>query len=236
VQRWTGKAGPRPLREQHLRSLKPLPPTMRWADGRRYAYFGFGEQGLPLAPFDFSQHMSDLCADIALHCETLRHVNTRQILFTVTQARKARKHGLQARITPLRFRQGELTETRHGRTYQVQRYFVGDTEILYMLTFCLPRFLNQPFEQKLITVCHELYHVSPAFDGDLRRHEGRYSIHTCSRKGYDRHMNALVEEYLKRTMNPERYTFLQLPFEQLHARHGAITGIVAPVPKLVPMV
>ena len=46
----------------------------------------------------------------------------------------------------------------------------------------------------------------------------------------------LVEEYLKRTTTPERYTFLQLPFEQLHARHGAITGIVAPVPKLVPMV
>ena len=236
VQRWTGKAGPHPLRERRLRSHKPVPPTLRWTDGRRYAYFGYCEHGLPLAPFDFSHHMGDLCGDIARHCDTLRHINTRHMLFTVTQARKARRHGLQARITPLRFRQGALTETRHGRTFQVQRYFVGDTEILYLITFCMPRFLNQSFEQKLITIFHELYHVSPAFDGDLRRHEGRYCIHTCSKKGYDRHMGDLVGDYLKKTTAPEKYAFLQLPFEQLQVRHGAVTGIVVPVPKLVPVV
>src|SRR5262249_50860977 len=108
VQRWTGKAGLRPLRERRLRSLKPLPPTLRWKAGRVYAYFGTNEQGLPFAPFDFSQGMSELCADIALHCDTLRHINTRNILFTVTQARKHRQHGLQARITPLRFFRGAL--------------------------------------------------------------------------------------------------------------------------------
>jgi hypothetical protein len=236
VQRWTGKAGHRPLRERRLRSLKPLPPTLRWNAGRLYAYFGTSDQGLPLAPFDFSQSMSALCADIALHCDTLRHINTRQVLFTVTQARKHRQHGLQARITPLRFGHGALTETRHGRTFQVQRYFVGDVEILYLITFCLPRFLNQTFEHKLITVCHELYHISPEFDGDLRRHNGRYCIHTHSKKGYDRHMAALADEYLKKTTAPEKYAFLQIPFEQLHARHGAITGIVVPVPTLVPVV
>ena len=30
-------------------------------------------------------------------------------------------------------------------------------------------FLDQTFEEKLVTVFHELYHISPAFDGDLRR-------------------------------------------------------------------
>ena len=58
-------------------------------------------------------------------------------------------------------------------------------EILYVMTFCLPRFLDQPFEEKLVTLFHELFHIGPAFDGDLRRYAGRYEVHTHSQKEYD---------------------------------------------------
>ncbi len=54
-----------------------------------------------------------------------------------------------------------------GRYYQVQRYFVDGHEMLYVMAFCMPRFLDQSFEDKLITLFHELYHINPRFDGDL---------------------------------------------------------------------
>ena len=60
--------------------------------------------------------------------------------------------------------------------------------MLYVMTFCLPRFLNQDFDEKIVTLFHELYHISPAFDGDLRRHGGRYQVHTHSQKNYDEEM------------------------------------------------
>ena len=59
------------------------------------------------------------------------------------------------------------------------------------MTFCLPRFLDQTFEEKLLTVFHELFHIGPSFDGDLRRHPGRYAVHTHSKAQYDSHMAAL---------------------------------------------
>src|SRR5439155_20062257 len=129
-----------------------------------------------------------LCANITLRCEALRHVDVSRLLFAVTQARTGRTHGLQARLTPLRFHEGHLTRRRRGVSYQVQRYFVGGQEMLYVMTFCLPRFLDQDFDDKLITLFHELYHISPTFDGDLRRHQGRYAIHSRSKRGYDETM------------------------------------------------
>ena len=60
--------------------------------------------------------------------------------------------------------------------------------MLYLVTFCLPRFLDRPFNDKFVTLFHELYHIGPAFDGDLRRHEGRCAIHTHSKRRYDAHM------------------------------------------------
>jgi predicted metallopeptidase len=186
-------------------------------------------------PFDFCGHVRRLCADVALRCEALRHVDVSRLLFAVTQARSGRMHGLQARVTPLRFHGGHLRRRRRGVSYQVQRYFVGDREMLYVMTFCLPRFLDQSFDDKFITLFHELYHISPAFDGDLRRHEGRYAIHSQSKRGYDQYMADLARSYLSNGADAELHAFLRMNFAQLQQRHGCVVGVVVPRPKLIPI-
>ena len=186
-------------------------------------------------PFDFCANVRRLCTDIVAHCEALQHVDAARLLFAVTQARNGRTGGLQARITPLRFPDGRLTRVRRGITYQVQRYFLGNHEFLYLMTFCLPRFLNQDFDNKLITLFHELYHINPAFDGDLRRHEGRYAIHSHSQRAYDERMADLARAYLAGKPDPALCAFLRLDFGQLLHRHGSVVGVVVPRPKVIPV-
>jgi hypothetical protein len=186
-------------------------------------------------PFDFCRHVRQLCADLARRCESLRHVDVSRLLIAVTQARSGRPHGLQARVTPLRFRDGRLLRARRGVTYQVQRYIVDAREMLYLVTFCLPRFLDQDFDDKFITLFHELYHISPTFDGDLRRHDGRYTIHSHSQRQYDKHMAALAREYLASGADPRLHEFLRLDFAQLQHRHGSVVGVIVPRPKLIPV-
>lgn len=187
------------------------------------------------APFDFCGHVHRLCADIVRCCEALRHIDVSRLLFAMTQARISRSYGLQARTTPFRLRDGLLTRQRRSVTYQVQRYFVGPHEILYLLTFCLPRFLDQAFDDKFITLFHELYHISPAFNGDLRRHDGRYTIHSHSKRGYDQYMADLAREYLASRPDPALHAFLRLNFAQLEEKHGSVRGVVVPRPKLIPI-
>jgi hypothetical protein len=185
--------------------------------------------------FDFCGHVRRLCADIVARCDKLWHIDVARLLFAVTQARNGRAHGLQARVTPLRFREGRLTRRGRGTAYQVQRYFVGAQEMLYVVTFCLPRFLDQDFDDKFITLFHELYHISPAFDGDLRRHEGRCAIHSRSKRGYDAHMAGLAREYLANGADPALHAFLRLNFAQLQQRHDKVIGVAVPRPKLIPV-
>lgn len=191
-----------------------------------------GETG---RPFDFCAHVRRLCGDIAHRCAELQHIDISRLLFAVTQARSGNTHGLQARVTPLRFRGGGLTRRRRGTTFQVQRYQVGTREMLYLVTFCLPRFLDLDFEEKFVTLFHELYHIGPAFDGDLRRHDGRYAIHSHSQRLYDRHMAALARGYLSGGPDPRLHAFLRLNFTQLQARHGSVVGVIVPRPKLIPV-
>jgi Putative phage metallopeptidase len=193
------------------------------------------ESGPVGRPFDFCGHVRRLCEDITCLCPELAHIDVSRLLFGMTQARSGRRHGLQARVTPLRFNDGRLTRRRRGVAYQVQRYLVDDCDMLYLVTFCLPRFLDQDFDDKFVTLFHELYHISPEFDGDLRRHDGRYDLHSHSKKDYDKHMAALARDYLAARPDPALYGFLRLNFAQLQHRHGSVAAVVVPRPKLIPV-
>jgi hypothetical protein len=224
---WGGREAPLPVRR--------IRPTRKAA-----AVFGtlappWLESGPADGPFDFCGHVARLCADLVARCEGLRHIDVGRLLFGVTQARSGRAHGLQARVTPLRFRGGALVRRRRGTVYQVQRFVVADVEMLYLVTFCLPRFLDQGFDDKFITLFHELYHISPAFDGDLRRLDGRCALHSHSKRAYDRHMAHLARAYLASGPDPRLHDFLRLDFTQLCHRHGSVVGVVVPRPKLVPL-
>jgi hypothetical protein len=227
VLRW-----PRPDAPLPVRAVRPAGPPRRGLGLEAPPWHATGQAG---RPFDFCHHVRRLCADVAARCPELSHIDGSRLLFGITQARSARTCGLQARVTPLRFRDGKLLRQRRGVTYQVQRYFVDDREMLYLVTFCLPRFLDQDLDEKFVTIFHELYHIGPAFDGDLRRHSGRCALHSRSMRGYDAHMAALARAYLASNPDPDLHAFLRLDFAQLVHRHGSVLGVVVPRPKLIPI-
>lgn len=229
VLRWQEPHDPLPMRT--ARATRPAPKASVLLGAMPPV-----ETGAMNRPFDFTGHMRRLLEDVVRRCPDLRHVHVPRLLLAYTQARSPQAHGLQARVTPLRFPKGALTRQRRGVTYQVQRYLLGEHEYLYLMTFCLPRFLEQDFDEKFVTLFHELFHISPDFNGDLRRHDGRYHLHTHDQHGYDREMAKLARVYLDTRPDPRLYGFLRCTFAQLQARHGAVTGVVVPRPKVIPLV
>ncbi len=183
--------------------------------------------------FDFTQAMSRLCADIAVRFAEFSHVRVEQVGVTFAQARRRVPHGLQAKLTPLRFEAGGLLTRRNGRTWTVPRIYDGDRELLYLLTFYLPRFLDHSLREKLITVFHELYHISPQFDGDIRRMEGRYHVHSHSQKEYDELMGEFADRYVAMRPPEPLWDFLAKDFRRLQQEYGAVVGRRVPIPKLV---
>jgi hypothetical protein len=146
------------------------------------------------------------------------------------------QHGIFASLTPLRFKDGALTAKRRGRTYAVQRVCSPDgREMLYVLSFYLPRFQNLDLREKLITILHELWHISPHFNGDIRRHAGRYHAHSHSQCEYDRQMGVLADRWLAAGPPEALWGFLRHDFNRLVAAEGSVMGVKIARPRLIPV-
>ena len=185
--------------------------------------------------FDFCRAMNALCNDICQRHPDFRHVRMPEVAITFAQTRSPVEWGIQARLTPLRFEGGARTEIRRGREWAVERICQCGQEALYILTFFMPRFQNLSYREKLITVFHELYHISPEFNGDIRRFGGSCYIHTGSQKGYDRQMEVFAEQYLRMNAPEELLRFLKVSFRELKAQCGDVVGLRIAIPRLIPI-
>lgn len=183
--------------------------------------------------FDFTAHMRLLCADMIRRLPELNHIDLDQVAIGFRQTRKAVSWGLYASLTPLRFEGGRRTQRERGKTWAIQRVLgPGGAEMLYVLSFYLPRFMELPLDEKLVTVLHELWHISPRFDGDLRRHPGRCYAHTHSQAQYDAAMAVLARRWLKQNPPAHLYRCLEGNFAALQSACGRVYGTKIPAPKL----
>jgi hypothetical protein len=185
--------------------------------------------------FDFTAALWMLCDDITSRLDDLLHIDMSRVAVSYTQTRARVMHGLQAKLTPMRFENGDTVTQRRGRQYTCQRLMIGQQEMLYILTFYVPRFLDQPFHEKMVTVLHELFHVSPDFNGDIRRFGGRYHVHSHSQKEYDREMLRLAKKYISLGPPSELYEWLNYDFRALAKQTGGVCGQKIPIPKLIPL-
>ena len=159
-----------------------------------------------------------------------------RVAVSFAQTRRAGSLGMFASLTPLRFAGGQMhtlpPQTPLGHPAALRRH---GREMLYILNFYLPRFLDLPFREKLTTTLHELWHIGPKFDGDVRR-LGRPLLRP-----------RLVAKAVRRPgrgpfgplagIAPAgialRLSAIALP--RVGARHGRVYGRKVPVPKLVPL-
>lgn len=156
----------------------------------------------------------------AARLDALAHLRPEQILHGVTQARTRSRYGVYAQCHALRFKDGARELVTRKWKFVWPEIRVRGTEVLYYVNFFVPRFLDQAPSERLRTLLHELHHISPKFNGDLRRFAGRNEFH-----GGDFHDG--VERLAKaaeREIDLERFQFLRLSFDELVKRHGGVVG------------
>jgi predicted metallopeptidase len=192
-----------------------------------------------MSTLNLTSELERLIADIAGRVEEFSHIDPRLILVCVSSTRGGGVHGTYAKIHPLRFENGARTKTiRRGRRkydYEMPAITHRGTEMLYVVYFLIPRFLNLPFREKLITLFHELFHISPEFNGDIRRFPGKNYAHGSSTKRYNACMAKIVDSYLEKHETKRLTAFLEGDMAAIRERYQAIVGrkMVAPQIRLV---
>jgi hypothetical protein len=189
-----------------------------------------------MTTLNLTGEMEKLIGDIVLRVPELSHIEPSRVLVCVASTRGGGVHGTYAKIHPLRFPGGGRTiETRRGLgkvVYAMPEVNYRGIDMLYIVYFLVPRFLNLPLREKLITIFHELYHISPQFDGDIRRFPGKNYAHGSSRKRYNSLMARLVEVYLGKLEDESLVGFLEGDMAAIRARHRVMVGRRFPAPRL----
>lgn len=185
--------------------------------------------------FDFPAYIGRVIADISSRCPPLSHIQEEHLLISFSYARVKGLHGQFAKIWPMCFEGGEKEACWRGKRYRLPTLTREGKEILYILYFCMPKFLNLTFNDKLLTIFHELYHISPDFNGDIRRLPGRNYAHGKSLKEYNKRCWELAQFYLSQSPPAELLYPLQLNYKQLCLQYGKVFGlrIRQPKPELV---
>jgi hypothetical protein len=158
----------------------------------------------------------------------------KRVAVCYSQTRHSAPVGTFACVTPMRFKDGKLTKSSRSGEITLSRCFSeSGEEYLYVIHFYVPRFIELNLSQKLDTIVHELYHISPLFNGDIRRFAGRCSAHGASQKKYDQIIRGFVEHWLAQNPPPQVWDFLRLNYKELIATHGKLIGKKIGFPKII---
>lgn len=185
---------------------------------------------------DFTAAMRRLCTALVAALPELSHIDMARVAIRFCQVRQRGRYGVQASLTPLRFAHGDAVRRLRGRTWTIQRLLDRQgREMLYLLSFYLPRFLQYPLEEKLAVVVHELWHVSPEFNGDIRRLPHRCFAHGPRAESFHAAQRELAARWLALRPPAELYEFLQGDFAALSSKFGRIYGDRIRTPRLIPL-
>jgi putative metallopeptidase len=189
-----------------------------------------------LTTLNLTAEIERLIADITSRHEAFSHIDPSRLLVCINSSRNGSGHGLFAKIHPLRFPAGQTTQIvkrgRHTLRCTMPEIAHCGRDILYVIYFMVPRFMDRALRDKLVTVFHELYHISPHFDGDIRRFPGRNFAHGGSTKRYNRVMERFVDEYLTLPGSSDLTTFMECCMLELRQRHRAIVGRKMAMPRI----
>jgi len=190
-----------------------------------------------VAILNLTTELERLIADIVSRMPEFGHIDPTRILVCVSSTRSGGVQGTYAKIHPLCFENGTRSKTIsrgvRGHTYEMPTISHRGIEMLYVVYFLIPRFLNLPFREKLITLFHELFHISPEFNGDIRRFPGRNYAHGSSTKSYNAYMARLVNAYLEEHDTGSLTAFLEGDMESIRKRYKTIVGRKMAAPRIV---
>ena len=177
--------------------------------------------------------LSAIMHEIALFSPQFAHIDMKYVLVSVAFNKASSRGYMYGKLVPLCFENGQKESAYKGRFYRLPDVLYEDTSQLYVIYFYAPRFFNLPPYEKLKVIFHELYHISPEFNGDIRRMGNKKFAHGHSRKNFD----ALFEEEAKRfsehIANTEFFEFLSFSADDFYKKFKKVIYLKVKMPRAV---
>lgn len=154
--------------------------------------------------------------DIIKATDEFKSYDLNRILICCASSRNDFKGATYGKLLPLRFKDGSEIISYNNRHYTIPKVKINNIEILYIIYFYIPKFFNLSVGDKVKVIFHELYHINPEFNGDIRRMGNFKSAHGHSRKAFEEKYIVYAETFLKTIKNSPYFHFLEMNYEDIH--------------------
>jgi hypothetical protein len=136
---------------------------------------------------NFNQALKALIKDVAASMAEYGHIRPSRILVVAGEARRASR----GTVKPLTF-EGGKSKDKSGKAKPVVR--IRGRRMLYCITLRPLFFRSSTPESRIATLLHEMFHISPKFDGTL----ANARRHAKLGKGFAKRLRPIIRRYLKR--------------------------------------
>jgi hypothetical protein len=171
---------------------------------------------------NISMAITEIIAEITSRVPSFGHIDTGKIQVCISSNRNNGRGATFGKLVPLRFKGGEELLYFRGKCYAMPRVFQNGTRLLYLVYFYSPRFIDLPPREKLRVIFHELYHISPEFNGDIRRFGRGGSAHGNSKKRYDLRFEKEMAEFMDHISSTRHWHFLSLDARALFSNYRKV--------------
>ncbi|HNX24413.1 MAG TPA: putative metallopeptidase [Spirochaetota bacterium] len=147
--------------------------------------------------------------------EEFKCFDLNKILICCASNRKDFRGATYGKLLPLRFKDGSEIIKHNGRFYTIPKVKVNNMEILYIIYFYIPKFFNLSAKDKVNVMFHELFHINPEFNGDIRRMGKFKAAHGHSRKSFEEKYIEYADTFFEKIEDTPYYNFLKMNSEDI---------------------
>ena len=175
--------------------------------------------------------IKNIIKEISIFSPNFAYINTDKVLICISSNKKGNGGATYGKLVPLRFEGGNAAVKYNNHFYSMPTIKSEGIEQFYIIYFFIPRFFDLTFEEKIKIIFHELYHISPDFNGDIRRVSKGKSAHGHSKKHFDSlFIDDLIQfsSYIKKT---PYIHFLNMNTKSLYKQFSKVIGRRMKMPK-----
>ena len=169
--------------------------------------------------------LTSIIADIVRAVPLLRHIDVQRTLVCIGSNKTGNRGCTYGKLVPLKFENGSGVLKYRNRYYGIPEIIHDGRTYLYIIYFYMPRFFNLSFEEKLRVIFHELYHISPEFNGDIRRMGAVKKAHGHSKKHFDAHYAGDLKAFIGSMRDESHIRFLKMDSGSIFSCYGTVNGM-----------
>ena len=165
---------------------------------------------MPYETINITDILTLIISDMIQSTDEFRSFDLNRMLICCASNRSDSRGGIYGKLVPLKFENGSDIINFRGKLYTTPKIVHNNIEIKYLIYYYHPKFFDISAREKVNVMFHELYHINPEFNGDIRRMGKVKKAHGHSKKSFEEKYLDYADNFYSYVKETSYHAFLEM--------------------------